>query len=235
MLVAIKMHFEVSTVPKALFSGMLRFLVVYLSLQALHGEFLAALPLRDGSPARADIPLTLDYEIPSPIYPRARVMSTDEMTAMIDRGGQLANKNSVFWTGYPYEDPRMPYYIARNWAREKFSQCGFAMYDNAWTDDDYRRINNADPNDPPTTANDELTIQHMSKAFARRSAGTVYVMVPDGQNPNPTSVWSVWEYPTLTRNQRVDKIIRVGWPSKREVPIWWRGNPPQGETAPPGK
>jgi hypothetical protein len=53
VLVAIKMHFKVSTVPKALFSGMLRFLVVYLSLQALHGEFLAALPLRDGKPGES--------------------------------------------------------------------------------------------------------------------------------------------------------------------------------------
>jgi len=133
---------------------------------------------------------------------------------MIDRGGQLPNKNSVFWTGWPYEDPRMPYIIARNWAREKFSQCGFAMYDAAWTDHDYRRINTADPNDPPNSEGDKLNIQHMFKVFERRSTGTVYVVVPDGQNPNPTSIWSAWEYPTLTRNQRIDKIIRVGWTSR---------------------
>lgn len=221
--------------PQSLLSGILRILVGFLSLQALHHVFVAAAPLRDEGSGTLDIPQTLDSRHFSSLYPRARVFSTEEMTTMIDQGGLMVNKKSIFWTGWPWNNPRLPYFLARDWANEKFPDCSTIMYDRAFTASDYSRMNTADLNDPPTTEDYQLTLQHMSKAFTRRSSGVVYVVIPDGQNPNPTSVWSVWEYPTLTRNQRIDKIVRVGFPSKQEVPIWWRGNPPQGETAPPGK
>lgn len=181
------------------------------------------------------MPRPVDNRHFSLLYKRAKVFSTEEMTTMIDQGGQMIDKKSVFWTGWPWNSPRFPYTIAKGWAGERFPDCSAIMYNKAWTDSDFTRMNTVDENDPPTEKDYQLGIQHMSKAFARRSTGVVYVVIPDGQNPNPTSIWSVWEYPTLTRNQKVDKIIRVGWPSKIEVPIWWRGNPPQGETAPPGK
>ena len=148
----------------------------------------------------------------------------------------MVNKVSVFWTGFPYDEADIvPYKLAKGWAAERFPDCNFVLYDRALANEDFKSLNSADFRNPPSPEENTLRIQHMSKAFARRSTGVVYVVMPDGENPNPTSTWVVWEFPTLTRNQRVEKIIRVNWPSKREVPIWWKGNPPQGETAPPGK
>lgn len=80
-----------------------------------------------------------------------------------------------------------------------------------------------------------VQIQHMSKAFALRCVGTVYLIVQDGREPNPTSTWVNWEAGTLTRTGKVDKIIRVELPSKVETPIWEKGSAPLYNPAPPGK
>ena len=64
-----------------------------------------------------------------------------------------------------------------------------------------------------------LQTQHMCKAFALRTVGTVYIIMTNGEEPNPTSTGVNWEAGTLTRTGKVDRIIRVGWPSKVETTI----------------
>lgn len=56
-------------------------------------------------------------------------------------------------------------------------------------------------------------LKNLSQAFAETSKGDVYVFIPQGQLPgnqwNMDSAWGGWEYPALTANTEVDRILRV--------------------------
>ena len=81
-----------------------------------------------------------------------------------------------------------------------------------------------------------LQIRHLSKAYARRSKGTVYVLIPDGREPDKSSVWQVWEAPVLTRRpDAIDEIIRVSYPSGKEDSIWKKSDKALYDPVPPGK
>ena len=110
----------------------------------------------------------------------------------------------------------------------------------------------------PTPDEAQLLINHNSKAFARRhvpsplslpafatislissnsSKGTVYLLTAEGAQPADTSVWKVWEAPTLTRRPAgwIDQIIQVDYPSYAESVLWTHGDAALFEPAPPGK
>ena len=106
------------------------------------------------------------------------------------------------------------------------------MYDDVLTDADYRSLNS----EGPSEADNILLINRSSRAFALRTRGTAYVMMDDGAEPSDTSVWKLWEAPTLTRQRgAVTEIIRVGYPSLTEQSIWKDTDPPLYEPAPIGK
>ena len=164
---------------------------------------------------------------------RANVPSTDQIVAMIDQNGQFGSRPSVFWTAfYDYPGPTA-YFKVKDWGTQKFgARCNFYLYTDMLSNADYQAMNSG----TPTEAEKELQIRHLSKAFARRSKGTVYVLVPDGKEPGDTSVWKVWEAPTLTRRPTwVNEIVRVGYPSGREQSIWKTGDAALYDPAPPGK
>ncbi|KAL8637580.1 MAG: hypothetical protein Q9226_009110 [Calogaya cf. arnoldii] len=56
-------------------------------------------------------------------------------------------------------------------------------------------------------------LKHLAQGFAETSAGDVYVFIPRGQLPNNqwdmASAWGGWEYPALTKNPDVQRILRV--------------------------
>ena len=164
------------------------------------------------------------------------VPSTDDIVKAIDKNGQVGKKPSVFWTAFYDQPSPSPYFTAVNWAKAKFGgqRCNFVMYTDLLADDDYQQLQTM------TKGPDEsdLAIKHFSKAFARRSVGTAYLVVPDGREPSATSTWTVWEAPTLTRsttNGQVDKIIKAEVPSGRETAIWVKGSPALYAPAPPGR
>lgn len=118
------------------------------------------------------------------------VPTTDQIAQAIDENGQVGRKPSVFWTAmYDYPGPSA-YLTAVRWATAKFGgRCNFNMYTDLLAADDYRRLV-SQANGPQE---DDLAIKHFSKAFARRSVGTVYLVTPDGRQPADGSVWKVWE------------------------------------------
>lgn len=169
----------------------------------------------------------------NPLPKRAGAPSTDDIVAMIDKAGKVGQKPSVFWTGF-YDYPGLTaYFKVIEWGKQKFDgRCGFNLYTDLLTDDDYKAMTSITK---PKEV-EKLQIAHLSKAFARRSKGTVYVLIPEGREPHETSVWRIWEAPVLTRRPDwCDKIIRVNFPSGKESTIWTKGDAPLYKESPPGK
>jgi len=161
------------------------------------------------------------------------VPSTDEIVAMIDKNDKVGLKPSVFWTAfYDYPGPKA-YFTVRNWGIEKFGQrCNFYLYTDLLSSKNYESMKSR----PQTEQEEYLQIRHLSKAYARRSKGTVYVLIPDGREPDKSSVWQVWEAPVLTRRpDAIDEIIRVSYPSGKEDSIWKKGDKALYDPVPPGK
>lgn len=210
----------------------LAFAVLALSLLS-HNQFAAASPLHQTKQFGTS---PLEYSASFPIHDlsrRATVESTDEIVAMIDKHGQVGKKPSVFWTSfYQYPGPEA-YRRVREWGNQKFGgRCNYKLYTDLLADSDYQEMMSV----TRTTEEQNLLIRHMSKAFARRSKGTVYLLIPEGQQPGDDSVWKLWEAPTLTRRPEwVDEIIRVDFPSGKEESFWKKGQAALYEAAPPGK
>lgn len=178
------------------------------------------------SPTRPDTALRSSI-----LVPRYDVVSTEQYWADILRTGKVYSFPGVFWTSYAtgWEG----FFAARNWGKQYFGRKGFVMYDTA--SDTYQAIMTIDPCDPATTAQDILRVQHMSKAFAASVYGTAYLAMPDNAPVYPGSVWSESEWPVITRNRLVLRVIRVDLPSGRQSLFWAREDGPRGTTPPPGK
>lgn len=64
------------------------------------------------------------------------------------------------------------------------------------------------------TPQDESSSEYLAFAsdfcavFAEKSSGTAFVGIPSNCNPNPDSIWKTIEYPSLTANAQVTKIVR---------------------------
>ena len=82
-------------------------------------------------------------------------------------------------------------------------------------------------------------LKNLSQAFAEQSAGEAYVFVPKGVDFQPDSAWTGWEYPALTRNDKIDKIWKVeldhsdpsqfvpgGRPQGGKTLLWSKGDAP---------
>ncbi|RAK79653.1 uncharacterized protein BO72DRAFT_33895 [Aspergillus fijiensis CBS 313.89] len=75
----------------------------------------------------------------------------------------------------------------------------------------------------------------LSQAMGESCTGTVYFFTPeanDGTNP-VTNVWNVYEYPALTRNSKVQQIIKVDPNTNKQEVMWTKGDAVYGPV-PPG-
>lgn len=110
-------------------------------------------------------------------------------------------------------------YAAKNMCNmETVSWSG--LCDGAWRIDVQKAI--IEPFKTPGMSSDELFalnekadpfLKNLAQAFAETSKGDVYVFIPNGQLPgnqwNQDSAWGGWEYPALTANTDVQRILRV--------------------------
>ncbi|KAL8913766.1 MAG: hypothetical protein Q9171_001500 [Xanthocarpia ochracea] len=155
----------------------------------------------------------------------------------IMRTGKVQTRPGVFWTSFPTSNPitKQGFLSTRGWARNYFgSDDGFVMFNTA--SDTYVDLNSiTDECDAPTEAEFNLQVRRMSKAFAAAVHSVAYLVMPDDAPLYPGSVWSVWEWPMLTRNNLMDMVIRVYVPSGRQSLFWNRLDGPGGQPAPPGR
>lgn len=72
--------------------------------------------------------------------------------------------------------------------------------------------------------------KRMSQAFAEASAGDAYICTPENDAPtdefNNNTAWEGKEYPSLTRNTNVNKIVRFDPFKESTRTICTRGDPP---------
>lgn len=169
------------------------------------------------------------------LIPRYNVISTEDYFRDILQTAKVYSFPGVFWTSYPRDVPMVQqgFCKSRAWARETFGRDRFVMYDTA--SDTYPAIMSPANCDWPTDEQDTLRVQHMSKAFAAAVYGTAYLVMPDDAPVYPESYWAIFQWPLITRNQFVERVIRVELPSKRQSVFWSRGDGPRGTMPPPGR
>jgi hypothetical protein len=150
-----------------------------------------------------------------------------ECISKIRAHGQVGSKLSVFYTslGGAQGLLKCKQYFECN------PQIGpVALFDNIvdsnWFQAQSRAIAQANP-DPMAL---KPFIRRISRAFAEVSAGDAYLCTPENYCPNndfdQDKVWGGWEYPALTRNVRVTRIIRVDPSTSVTSQIWTSGDPP---------
>ncbi|KAL8662730.1 MAG: hypothetical protein Q9168_008212 [Polycauliona sp. 1 TL-2023] len=80
----------------------------------------------------------------------------------------------------------------------------------------------------PMTVNDPF-MKRLSQAFAEASKGDAYICTPESNAPNndfnQDLAWGGWEYPALTRNGDVNRIVRVDPGTGVTRDIWKKGDP----------
>ncbi|KAL8928978.1 MAG: hypothetical protein Q9208_001421 [Pyrenodesmia sp. 3 TL-2023] len=169
------------------------------------------------------------------LIPRYNVVSTEDYFRDILQTAKVYSFPGVFWTSYPRDIPMVQqgFWKAREWAREMFGRDRFVMYDTV--SDTFPLIMSPPNCDWPTDEQDTLRVQHMSKAFAAAVYGTAYLVMPDDAPVYPESYWTIFEWPLITRNRFVERVIRVDLPSERQSVFWSKGDGHRGTTPPPGK
>lgn len=153
------------------------------------------------------------------------IPGVDECNEKIKDKGNVGKKTSLFYTGWGANGaPSVGGTMARKYAAK--SLCDMetvtwvAICDAQWKIDTEKAI--IEPFKQPGMSSDELFalnekadpfLKNLSQAFAEMSKGDVYVFIPKGVLPNNAwnkdSAWGGWEYPALTNNNNVVRIIRV--------------------------
>ena len=155
--------------------------------------------------------------------------SVAECVSQIQSHGQVGSKISVFYSGLGGAQGLVAckQYFSCN------SQIGdVVLWDNIvdpnWFTAQAQAIVQGNPGSNPNTALDPFQ-KRMSQAFAEATKGDTYVCTPQGNAPNndfnQDLAWGGWEYPALTRNPDVTKVIRVDPATSVTSEIWKQGDP----------
>lgn len=156
--------------------------------------------------------------------------SVAECVSQIRSHGQVGSKISVFYSGLGGAQglTACKQYFSCN------SQIGdVVLWDNivdsAWMIAQGQAIFEGNP-DSNSHAMLDTFQKRMSQAFAKASKGDIYVCTPEDNAPNndfnQELAWGGWEYPALTRNKGVTRVVRVDPGKMVTREIWKQGNPP---------
>lgn len=166
-----------------------------------------------------------------------QVINSNDYWHDIMRTGKVQRFPGVFWTSFPTSGvsiSQQGFLQAKEWAKRYFGVDRFVMFDTA--SDTYMALNTIDDHcNAPSEPQYNLQVRRMSKAFAGSVYGTAYVVMPDDTPSYPDSVWSVWEWPTITRNPVMEYVVRVSLPSGRQRMLWSRRDGPRGPPPPYGR
>lgn len=102
------------------------------------------------------------------------------------------------------------------------------IVDMKWFDAQALAIVKGNPGSNPNVITDPFA-KRMAQAFAQASKGDAYLCVPADNSPdndfNQDLAWVGWEYPALTRNEDVSRVIRVDPATGVTSQIWAAGQP----------
>lgn len=173
-----------------------------------------------GSPGGSPPPEDSPPLVCNPVIP-----GVDECNDKIREQGNVGAKVSLFYTGWGATGAaNVGGAQARKWVRQNLCDIQTVSWvgicDGEWKIDVQNGIKNAFVH--PGMSNDDLEalnekydpfLKNLAQAFAETSKGDVYVFIPQGRLAgnqwDKDSAWGGWEYPALTRNQEVKRILRV--------------------------
>ena len=156
------------------------------------------------------------------------VPSVAECEGMIRRHGQVPTKTSIFYTGL---DGKVGLEKCKAVLNCRIDVGEIILYDNIvdnrWFDAQIYAIQQANPTVLPNAATGPFQDfqKRLSQAFGQAAQGTAYICMPDEEDTDNVfrtdKAWGGWEYPALTRNQRVTRVLRLD-PNKDNEPrqIW---------------
>lgn len=153
------------------------------------------------------------------------VPSIAEIEAKIREFGRVGSRDSLFYNGFGGGGAIA---TSKCWydARIPKPNRGFVMFDEI-VDPDWDLAQGAAILQGPQGASGLDAYQKReSQAFAQLSTGTVYFLTPTGNIPGDNTAWAGWEFPALTRNHAVDRVIRVDPGDNSQQTIWSQGDPP---------
>ncbi|KAL9630640.1 MAG: hypothetical protein Q9164_006317 [Protoblastenia rupestris] len=155
--------------------------------------------------------------------------SVAECVSKIQSHGQVGNKISIFYSGLGGKQGLT--------ACKQYFSCHPAigevvLWDNIvdpdWFTAQGQAIVQGNPGSNPNTILDPFQ-KRMSQAFAEATKGDTYVCTPEGNSPNndfnQDLAWGGWEYPALTRNRDIARVIRVDPGTSVTREIWKKGDP----------
>jgi hypothetical protein len=111
------------------------------------------------------------------------------------------------------------------------------IVDNRWFMAQGQAIRDSTPSQATFERLTDQFQKRLSQAFAQEANGVAYICTPEGESPDnnfpTTSTWGGWEYPALTRNPAITKVMRVDPATSVMSQIWTKGQPatvnlPQG-------
>lgn len=155
--------------------------------------------------------------------------SVAECVTQIQSHGQVGPKTSVFYTALGGAKGLRE-------CKQYFNcqpQIGAVVLwddivDPTWFSAQALAIAQANPGSNPSLITDPFA-KRMSQAFAEASKGDAYLCTPESNAPNndfsQDQAWGGWEYPALTRNGDVTRIIRVDPATGVTREIWKQGDP----------
>ena len=153
------------------------------------------------------------------------IPGVDECKEQIVAHGNVGRKTSLFYTGWgangaPGAGGIMTRKYAAKYMCGKDTVSWVGLCDYTWRSDVQKAI--VAPFKLPRMSKDEIFalnvkadpfLKNLAQAFAETSKGDVYVFIPKGRLPgnkwDMDSAWGGWEYPALTANEEVSRILRV--------------------------
>ena len=155
-----------------------------------------------------------------------------DCVSQIEAWGQVGNSISVFYTGLGGASglTKCKQYFACH--PEIGSTVAWDnIVDMKWFDAQALAIVKGNPGSNPNVIANPLA-KRMAQAFAQASKGDAYLCVPGDNSPdnnfNQDLAWGGWEYPALTRNKDVSRVIRVDPATGVTSQIWAAGQPATG-------
>lgn len=184
----------------------------------------------------------LDQQLEKPLWKRrscflrlegfecsAQVPTVAECVSQIEAWGQVGNSISVTYTGLGG--------VSGLTTCKQYFAChpeigSTVAWDNIvdmkWFDAQALAIVKGNPGSNPNVITDPLA-KRMAQAFAQASKGEAYLCAPADNSPdndfNQDLAWGGWEYPTLTRNKDVSRVIRLDPATGVTSQIWAAGQP----------
>lgn len=153
--------------------------------------------------------------------------TVQECLAQVQSHGRVGSQISVFFTGLGSGAGAIK--LCKSWFQCHLSAQPAVIWDDI-VDNQWLNAQGLAIMQSGLQSNLDVFQKRLSQAFAEASAGDAYLCTPETNAPADdfvlTTAWGGWEYPALTRNSKVNRVIRVDPNTSNQRTIWTHGDAP---------